>query len=266
MKKVCVIGLGYVGLPTACILSSKGFKVVGVDANQKLVEELNQVNIDPLEPGLVGLANSAIKSDNLIPKICPKEADVFMICVPTPLTDENEADLSCIKNAAESVLPYLRKHNLVVLESTVPPGTTKGILKPILEKSGLKDLAKAWQDYYRFKNSIISDLLIRVDKLVSLKNEMEGQKNLLSLLQHNLEALEKQVQAGVASPSDLWAMSGWIIAAKTKTQNLSSKLDTLKRKVAVSVAGKRWPELPGMLPKIINQEYKRIPKQAGSGS
>ena len=138
MKKVCVIGLGYIGLPTACILSSKGFKVIGVDINQKLVKELNQVNIDPLEPGLAGLANSAIKSDNLIPKICPEEADVFMICVPTPLTDENKADLAYVKNAAESVLPYLRKHNLVVLESTVPPGTTERVIKPILEKSGLK--------------------------------------------------------------------------------------------------------------------------------
>ncbi|GAI07069.1 unnamed protein product [marine sediment metagenome] len=102
MKKVCVIGLGYIGLPTACILSSKGFKVIGVDINQKLVEELNQVNIDPLEPGLAGLANAAIKSGNFIPKISPEEADVFMICVPTPLTNENKADLSYIKTAAKS--------------------------------------------------------------------------------------------------------------------------------------------------------------------
>jgi len=138
MKKVCVIGLGYIGLPTACILSSKGFKVVGVDINQKLVEGLNQVNIDPLEPGLAGLANSAIKSGNFIPKISPEEADVFMICVPTPLTNENKADLSYIKTAARSILPYLRKGNLVILESTVPPGTTEEILKPTLEESGLK--------------------------------------------------------------------------------------------------------------------------------
>ncbi len=138
MKKICVIGLGYIGLPTACILSSKGFKVVGVDRNQKLVEGLSQVNIGSLEPGLAGLANSAIKSGNFIPRIGPEEAGVFIICVPTPLTDENKADLSYVENAAESILPYLRKHNVVILESTVPPGTTEGILKPILEKSGLK--------------------------------------------------------------------------------------------------------------------------------
>jgi len=139
MKKICVIGLGYIGLPTACILSSKGFKVVGVDINQKLVEELlSGGSIDPLEPGLASLANSAIKSGNFIPKISPEEADGFMICVPTPLTDNHKADLTCVKNAAESILPYLRKHNIVILESTVPPGTTEGILKPILEKSGLE--------------------------------------------------------------------------------------------------------------------------------
>jgi len=138
MKKVCLIGLGCIGLPTACILSGKGFKVVGVDTNQKLVEELNQVNIDPLEPGLASLANSAIKSGSFIPKLSPEEADVFMICVPTPPTDENKADLTYVKDAAKSILPYLRKGNLVILESTVPPGTTEEILKPILEKSGLR--------------------------------------------------------------------------------------------------------------------------------
>jgi len=138
MKKVCVIGLGYIGLPTACILSSKGFKVVGVDANQKLVEGLNQGNIDHLEPGLAGLANSVMESGNFIPKISPEEADVFIICVPTPLTDGNKADLTYVRDATKSILPYLRKDNIVILESTVPPGTTEGILKPILEESGLK--------------------------------------------------------------------------------------------------------------------------------
>ena len=138
MKKVCVIGLGCIGLPTACILSSKGFKVVGVDTNQKLVEELSQVNIDPIEPGLAGLANSVIKSGNFIPKLSPEEADGFIICVPTSLTGDHKADLTYVKDAAKSILPYLRKGNLVILESTVPPGTTVEILKPILEKSGLK--------------------------------------------------------------------------------------------------------------------------------
>jgi len=138
MKKICVIGLGYIGLPTACILSSKGFKVVGVDVNQRLVDDLNQGKIDAPEPGLADLVNSAIKSGNFIAKMSPEKANALMICVPTPLTDDHKADLTYVKNATESILPHLRKGNLVILESTVPPGTTKEILKPILEKSGLK--------------------------------------------------------------------------------------------------------------------------------
>jgi len=147
MKRICVIGLGYIGLPTASILSGKGFKVVGVDINGKLVEELNQLNIDPLELGLADLANSAIESGKLVAKSSPEKADVFMICVPTPLNDENKADLVHIKNAAESILPYLKKGNLVILESTVPPGTTEGILKSILEESGLKVGSELYLSY-----------------------------------------------------------------------------------------------------------------------
>jgi len=138
MKKICVIGLGYIGLPTACILSSKGLKVVGVDVNQRLVDDLNHGHIDTPEPGLADLANTTIKSGNFIAKMSPEKADALMICVPTPLTDDHKADLTYVKNAAESILPHLRKGNLVILESTVPPGTTKEILKPILEESGLK--------------------------------------------------------------------------------------------------------------------------------
>jgi len=138
MKKICIIGLGYVGLPTACILSLKGFKVVGVDTNSRLVKKLNQVDIGALEPGLAGLANTAIKSDRFIAKLSPEEVDIFMICVPTPPTNDNKADLTYVKDAAKSILPYLRRGNLVILESTVPPGTTKEIVKPILEKNGLK--------------------------------------------------------------------------------------------------------------------------------
>lgn len=135
---ICVIGLGYIGLPTACIFSSKGFKVIGVDINQKLVEELNQNHIITPEPGLGNLLNSAIKSGNLIAKISPQEAGVFIICVPTPLTNEDKADLTYVRDATKSILPYLRKDNIIILESTVLPGTTEGILKPILEESGLK--------------------------------------------------------------------------------------------------------------------------------
>lgn len=113
-----------------------------------------------------------------------------------------------------------------------------------------KDLAKATQDYYQLKNTVISDLLTRVDKLGGLKNDLDGQKNLLSLLQFNLEALKKQVEAGIASPSDLWAISERVMTTETKIATLLSKIDILKRETAVNLAGTRWPELLEMLGKV----------------
>ena len=137
------------------------------------------------------------------------------------------------------------------LELTIPLYSSAKKRKIALDKLTIqKDLAKAWQDYYRLKNSVISDLLTRVDKIASLKNELDGQKKLLFLLQHNLEALKKQVEAGVARPSDLWALSERIMTTETKIGNLLSKLDTLKRETAVNLAGDKWRELIDMLDEI----------------
>ncbi len=141
------------------------------------------------------------------------------------------------------------------LELSIPLYSSAKKRKVALDKLTVqKDLAKVWQDYYHLKNSVISDLLTKVDKLSSLKNELDGQKKLLSLLQHNLEAFSKQVEAGVARPSDLWAISERImIIEETKIQNLSSQLATLKREVAVNLAGARWLELLEMLNQIGRQ-------------
>ena len=141
------------------------------------------------------------------------------------------------------------------LELAIPLYSSAKKRKIALDKLTVqKDLAKVWQDYYKLKNSVISDLLTKVDKLSSLKNELDGQKKLLSLLQRNLEAFRKQVEAGVARPSDLWAISERImIIEETKIQNLSSQLATLKREVAVNLAGARWLELLEMLNQIGRQ-------------
>jgi len=140
------------------------------------------------------------------------------------------------------------------LELTIPLYSSAKQRKIALDRlTTQKDLAKAWQDYYHLKNSVISDLLTKVDKIVSLKNELEGQKKLLSLLQHNLEAFKKQVEAGVARPSDLWALSERIMTAETKIGNLLSKLGTLKCETAVNLAGDRWRELIDMLDEITTQ-------------
>lgn len=137
-KKICIIGLGYTGLPTAAMFATHGHEIVGVDINNKVVDSLNQGKITIYEPYLDILVQAAVTSGNLKGSSLPEEADVFIIAVPTPITGENNADMSYVKTAAESIVPYLRKGNLVILESTSPPGTVNNLLLPILEKSGLK--------------------------------------------------------------------------------------------------------------------------------
>lgn len=133
----------------------------------------------------------------------------------------------------------------------VPLYSSEKRRKTALDKLSVqKDLSSAWKDYYSFKSSLISDLLERVDEIIILKNELKGQEKLLSLLQYNLEALRKQVEAGVAMPSSLWNMSERIIISETNIANLLSNLDTLKRETAVNLAGDRWQELLDMLDEI----------------
>ena len=138
MKKICVLGLGYIGLPTASILATHGFKVTGVDVNKRVVNILKKGESHIEEPGLKTIVEAAVKSGNLTLSTKPEEADAFIIAVPTPLTIKKKADMSFVKAAAESIVPHLRKGNLVILESTSPPGTTKELIVPILARSGLK--------------------------------------------------------------------------------------------------------------------------------
>lgn len=138
MQRICVLGMGYIGLPTASIFATHGFEVVGVDKNPNIIEILKQGNIHIDEPGLKTIVQAALGSGMLMPKLEPEEADVFIIAVPTPITPSKKADLSYVKEAAQEILPYLRNGNLVILESTSPPGTTVDFLVPILKKAKLK--------------------------------------------------------------------------------------------------------------------------------
>ena len=143
LRKICVIGLGYIGLPTAAVLATHGYSVVGVDVKQSAVDTVNNGDTHIEEPGLQTLVQAAYKSGNLRAQSSPEAVDVFVIAVPTPLTDK-KADLQYVESAAEAIVPVLKKGNLVILESTVPPKTTEELVAPILEKSSLK----AGQDFY----------------------------------------------------------------------------------------------------------------------
>lgn len=137
MNKVCVMGLGYIGLPTASILSTHGLKVIGVDVNETVVTKVRQGEPHIHEPGLKALVEAAVKSGQLEVKSRPEPADTFIIAVPTPISSDKKADLRYVEAAAKSIVPVLRRENLIVLESTCPPGTTDDLLVPILATSGL---------------------------------------------------------------------------------------------------------------------------------
>ena len=147
-QKICVLGLGYIGLPTASTFATHGLKVVGVDINQHIIETLQNGNIHIHEPGLRTVVESAIRSGNLTVSLQLEEADAFLIAVPTPFYEDQQgeyegrkfrlADMRAVTSATEAIVPYLRKGNLVILESTSPPRTTVDLVQPILERSGLK--------------------------------------------------------------------------------------------------------------------------------
>ena len=135
--KICVLGLGYIGLPTACLFANANHEVVGIDINQETIGKLNHGELHFEEKGLEELFEKALP--NMRFKTEVEEADVSIIAVPTPLDKEMKmAELKYVRSAAEMIYPHLRKDNLVILESTVPPGTSDKLLVPILEKSGLK--------------------------------------------------------------------------------------------------------------------------------
>ncbi|MBM6648160.1 UDP-N-acetyl-D-mannosamine dehydrogenase [Bacillus sp. RIT 809] len=139
-NKVCVIGLGYIGLPTAGLLAAKGFDVVGVDVNKQAVEKINNGKVHIYEPDLDVLVNKTVKEGNLRAAIEPVEADVYIIAVPTPFQENNKPDLKFVESATRSIAPYVKKDSLIILESTSPVGTTEKIEKWILEeRSDLKN-------------------------------------------------------------------------------------------------------------------------------
>ncbi len=145
MKTICILGLGYIGLPTASMFATHGFHVIGVDIRQQVVDTLNNGDVHIQEPGLKTLVQAALHSGNLIVRAQPEHADVFIIAVPTPFVHANgnqdevkHADLSYVQAAAESIAACLAPGNLVVLESTSPPGTTADTVVPILARSGFE--------------------------------------------------------------------------------------------------------------------------------
>jgi UDP-N-acetyl-D-mannosaminuronic acid dehydrogenase len=137
-RTICVMGLGYIGLPTASLLGTKGYKVTGVDVSPSVVETINQGKIHIVEPDLDLLVKSAVNAGNLKASLEPCKADIFIIAVPTPFKDNYVPDLSYVEQATQAIAPFIEAGNLVILESTSPVGTTDRVAE-ILADAGHKD-------------------------------------------------------------------------------------------------------------------------------
>lgn len=124
-KHICVIGLGYIGLPTAATFAAHGVKVTGVDVNQHAVDTINQGNVHIVEPDLDALVKDVVEKGLLSAQTTPVTADAYIVAVPTPFKDEYQPDLKYIEAASKALAPFLEKGNLVILESTSPVGATE---------------------------------------------------------------------------------------------------------------------------------------------
>lgn len=124
-NKIAMVGLGYIGLPTAALFASRKVKVIGVDVNQKAVDTINKGEIHIVEPDLDMIVHAAVTEGYLKATTTPEPAEAFLVAVPTPFKEGNVPDLTYIESAAKSIAPVLEKGNLVILESTSPVGATE---------------------------------------------------------------------------------------------------------------------------------------------
>jgi len=128
------MGLGYIGLPTAALIASRGIHVQGIDVNQSVVDTINSGKIHIVEPALDGLVKHVVEKGLLKANITPNNADVFLIAVPTPFKGDHEPDLKYVESATRMIIPKLKEGNLFILESTSPVGSTDKMAKIIFEE------------------------------------------------------------------------------------------------------------------------------------
>ena len=122
--KICTVGLGYIGLPTAAMLASRGHEVIGLDVNETVVDAVNAGQAHFQEPDLQMLLSAAVDTGRLRATTTPEAADYFVIAVPTPMVNEGP-DMAFVEAAARTIAPVLAKGNVVILESTSPVGSTE---------------------------------------------------------------------------------------------------------------------------------------------
>jgi len=177
-KTICVIGLGYIGLPTASLLGTKGYKVHGVDTSKHVVDTINEGKIHIVEPDLDILVKSAVQSGNLTAGLEPQAADVFVLAVPTPFKENHQPDLSYVEAATRMIAPYVEAGNIIILESTSPVGTTEDTVARILKDAGHdidKDVYVAHCPERVLPGRILTEL-VENDRIVGGVNKIATEK------------------------------------------------------------------------------------------
>jgi len=221
-SKICVMGLGYIGLPTASTFANHGLQVIGIDVNARVLETLRAGGLHIQEPGLRTLVQAAIASGHLVISDRPEPADAFIIAVPTPFYEDKRADLSYVVSAAEAIVPHLRPGNLVVLESTSPPRTTIDIVAPILEGSGLKAGVERHPDGFHLA--------------YSPERVLPGQ--ILRELIDNARVIGGVDQAAAEAGRDLYAtfVRGSIVLTNATTAEMVKLMENTYRDVNIAIA------------------------------
>lgn len=216
-KKILVVGLGYIGLPTAAMFSKAGFDVSGYDVNGKVVDQLNNGDVF-VEEGVTELIREGISSQRLRGVRELHSADVFIICVPTPIRFDKSSDMSIVQSAAENIARVLRPGNLVILESTSAPGTCMNLISPTIERiSGLK----AGTDYF-----------------LAHSPERVIPGNLLYELKHNHRIIGGIDRASAEMTRDLYRsfVEAEIFLTDTTTAEMAKLMENTYRDVNIALA------------------------------
>lgn len=192
-EKVCVIGMGYIGLPTAALLANRGFQVHGVDIVEHVVNTINSGKIHIVEPELDAFVTSAINSGKLKASTKPTESDIFILAVPTPFHEGYVPNIDYVIKATQSIAPFVKNGNLIILESTSPVGTTEAVER-VLRKEGV-DTTKIYVAHCpeRVLPGQVMRELIENDRVVGGINELSTVKAI---------AFYKKFVSGEVLPTD----------------------------------------------------------------
>lgn len=218
-KKICVIGLGYIGLPTSAMFAQSGCEVLGVDISERVVNTLNQGHIHIEEPGLAEVVKTQVENGNFRASLVPEKADAFIVSVPTPNLDDEfrSCDLTYVIQGVEKVLPYLEKGNTIIVESTIAPKSMDDVIKPILEKAG----------YVIGRDIYLAHCPERV---------LPGQ--ILYELRHNNRIVGGITPACTEHAAEIYSIfvEGEIIKTEAKTAELSKCMENTFRDVNIALA------------------------------